>query len=527
MGAKRTDMHRLQELVRLHRMGTGSRESARLLRMSRNTERAYREALGAAGLLDGPVDALPALEALKAALPQRQPPQQVSSLEDWSGVVTRLVARGAQPRAIYDHLRTNDPSFAGSLSAVKRLVLRLRRETGVRPEDVAIPVETLAGEVAQVDFGYVGKLYDPETNTLRKAWVFVMVLGHSRHLFAQVVFDQRAETWQQLHVRAFAHFGGVPGTVVPDNLKAAVVRCAFGMGDDVGLHRGYRELARHYGFKVDPAPPRDPAKKGKVESAVRYVKHNFFATVEASLDVDGVNCALAAWVRDVAGRRVHGTTGRRPLDVFEAEERAALGALPKTAFVPAIWKRAKVHRDAHVAFDKRLYSVPFKHLGAEVWLKATPESVTIYVDDERVATHERRGKSPWSTVDAHLPAGRGDLRHRGQDFWEQRAGVIGDEVRALVQDIFAGADVVSPLRNVQAIVTHLEQFPRERAINAARRARHFAIHDYRGVKDILQKALDYEPLPTPLFPPPAPALATPRFVRPVSQMLASKQEKTA
>jgi transposase len=500
---------------------------ARLLAMSPNTERGYREGLAAAGLLEGPIDDLPALEVLKAALPAKVPPQQVSSLEGWTGVVTQLVARGAQPRAIYDHLRTTDAAFAGSLSAVKRLVARLQREHGVKPEDVAIPVETAPGEVAQVDFGYVGELYDPDGHVLRKAWVFVMVLGHSRHLFARVVFDQRAETWQQLHVQAFAHFGGVPATIVPDNLKAAVIRAAFGMEDDVGLHRGYRELARHYGFKVDPAPPRDPEKKGKVEAGVKYVKNNFFATIDPQLDVDAVNRALATWTNEVAGRRVHGTTRRRPLEVFESEEKPALGALPRTAFVPAIWKRAKVHRDSHIEFDRRLYSVPFRHIGEEVWVKATPDAVVVYADDERITTHARRSAGSRSTIESHLPAGRADLRHRGQDYWEQRARVLGEDVGALVQEIFAGADVASPLRNVQAIVTYLEQVPKHRANNAARRARHFDIHDYRGVKDILLKALDFEPLPTPLFPAPASPAAAPRFARPVTQMLASKKEKIA
>ena len=81
-----------------------------------------------------------------------------------------------------------------------------------------------------------------------------MVLGHSRHMFAKLVFDQRAETWQKLHMEAFAFFGGVPYVVVPDNLKAAVITAALRTGDDPSLHRGYRELARHYGFTIDPAP---------------------------------------------------------------------------------------------------------------------------------------------------------------------------------------------------------------------------------------------------------------------------------
>jgi transposase len=65
----------------------------------------------------------------------------------------------------------------------------IERERGVSAADVVIPVETDAGEVAQVDFGYIGRLWDPELGRLRRAWVFVMVLGYSRHLFAQIVFD--------------------------------------------------------------------------------------------------------------------------------------------------------------------------------------------------------------------------------------------------------------------------------------------------------------------------------------------------
>ena len=195
-------MHVMQELVRLHRQGSSARDIARLLGMSRNTVRSYLSALSTAGLLGGEPEELPSMEALRGALPARPPPQEVSSLEAWAPRIRGLLARGAGPRAIYDHLRGADLGFSGSLSAVKRLCARLTRALGPTASDVAIPVETEAGEVAQVDFGYVGLVFDPVTQVPRKAWVFVLVLGHSRHMFARVVFDQRAETWQQLHVAA-------------------------------------------------------------------------------------------------------------------------------------------------------------------------------------------------------------------------------------------------------------------------------------------------------------------------------------
>ena len=78
-----------------------------------------------------------------------------------------------------------------------------------------------------------------------------MVLGYSRHQYCEVVFDQRTTTWLELHQRAFAWFGGVPRVVVPDNLKAAVIRAAFGVSGLPELNRSYRELARHYSFRVD------------------------------------------------------------------------------------------------------------------------------------------------------------------------------------------------------------------------------------------------------------------------------------
>jgi len=214
---------------------------------------------------------------------------------------------GAKPVAIFDRLRLEHKDFSGSLSAIKRMWRRLEVEHGPRAEAVAIPVETAPGQVAQVDFGDVGKLYDPASRVLRRAYVFVMVLGYSRHMFAQIVFDQSTETWMRLHVEAFDYFGGVPAVIVPDNLKAAVIRAAFAVDDKSVLNRSYRELARHHGFKIDPTPPYTPEHKGKVESAVKYVKHNFMRARD-ELDVGVLRRQLGEWLVEIAGKRTHGTT---------------------------------------------------------------------------------------------------------------------------------------------------------------------------------------------------------------------------
>lgn len=517
MSRGRTEMDRLRELVRLHRMGESAREVSRLLRMGPNTERRYRTALAKAGLLEGPLEALPELEALKsvieAALPPPQiPAQQTSSLEEWRDELVVLHDKGLQARAAYDRLRVASAGgprpFLGSYSAVKRFWRQLRKERGVRAEDVAIPVVTAPGEVAQVDFGYAGKLYDPAMGVLRKAWVFVMVLCHSRHQFVYVVFDQKVETWLRLHELAFTAFGGVVETVVPDNLKSAVVRAAFMIDGGTELNRSYRELAEHYGFKVDPTPPYSPKKKGKVEAGVKYVRRNGLQGREGE-SIDEVQPALATWNMEVAAKRVHGSTGRVPLEVFEAEEREALRPLPSARYELAVWKKAKVHPDTHVVLAGRLYSVPWQLVGQEVWIRAAGNSVVVYHRDERVATHTRTGLRR-STQEAHLPEHRRDLRHRGEAFWEERAGRIGPATLALVREIFASDAVLSQLRKVQAIVTYLEQHPAARAERASLRARHYGNLSYGGMKQILTRGLDLEPLPdeAPLAP-----LSTPRFAR--------------
>src|SRR5690606_18128841 len=117
------------------------------------------------------------------------------------------------------------------------------------------------------------------------------------------------------------------------------------------LNRSYRELARHFGFKVDPTPPRSPEKKGKVESAVRYVKQSFFKPRRGELDAHTVRPALDRWVREIAGTRDHGTTRRQPLTVFEDEEHAAMRPLPLQPFELALWKEVTVHPDCHVHVD--------------------------------------------------------------------------------------------------------------------------------------------------------------------------------
>jgi transposase len=489
-------MHRIQELVRLHRLGQRQRSIAKQLRMGRETIRSYQVKLREAGLLEGPADELPESAVLKEAIgagPSEQA-QVPSSVEQWKPKIAKLRNKGCGPTAIHDYLRLQEPEYSGSLSAIKRMCRRLKAEAGPKEEDVAIRVETAPGEIAQVDFGYAGQRYDPEQRVLRRCWVFVMTLGFSRDVFCDLVFDQKTRTWLDLHVQAFEYFGGVPSVLIPDNLKSAVIRASFGIDGDPVLNRSYRELARYYGFRIDPTPPRAPEKKGKVESSVKYVRRNFLDTWD-TVDINEDRRQLQRWVVEIAGQRKHGTTGRRPRELFEEVEAQELAALPATRWDPVVWKRVKIHRDSHVQVDGAFYSAPWKLIGQELWAQCTSHSVALWNNNDHLHTHGRVGRGRRQTVDEHLPEHRRDLRHRSRSYWIEKAERVGPEVANLAREIFAADDVLLQLRRVQAVVRYLEAFPPERARRAAARALRYGCLNYRAIKNILRKGLDLEPLP--------------------------------
>jgi transposase len=523
----RQDMHRLQELVRLHRMNTGAREVARLLAISPNTERVYRNALAIEGLLEGPVDALPELATLRAAvtaqMAAREMPQHESSVARWADAITEMLEGGATPTAIYDRLRLQESEFRGSLSAIKRICKRLRKAKGVDPKDVAIPVDTEPGEVAQVDFGSIGKLWDPQSGQMRNAYVFVLVLGFSRHMVARIVFDQKVETWLRLHVEAFEELGSVPRVLVPDNLKSAVIRAAFGVSSEPVLNRSYRELARHYGFKIYPTPPRDPRKKGKVESGVKYSKNNFFAARPNEKNVEVLRPELARWTREIAGMRVHASTHKRPLEVFEQVERAAMLPLPAISWSPVLWATPTLRRNCQVIVEHASYSAPWRLIGKQLVARVTTSSVELYFEDVRVATHQRQSRGGRSILEEHLPPERAEYRQRSRAYWEERAAALGDDVLVYVREVFDSDDVLHKLHPVQAIVRHLETFPPQRARAACRRARFFGCYGYGAIKNILRKGLDLEPLPSVMVPTSKPT-ERPRFARNVQELLDFTQQ---
>ncbi len=316
-----------------------------------------------------------------------------------------------------------------------------------------------------------------------------MTLCFSRHQYVEFVWEQTVATWLGCHRRAFEWFAAVPARVIIDNPKCAITRaCAR----DPLVQRAYAECAEGYGFKIDPCPPADPAKKGVVERGVGYVKGNFLPT-RSFRDLADLNAQVRQWVMTEAGVRIHGTTRTQPLALFAVEKRL-LRALPAIAPDLGTWSGVRVHRDCHVQFDRCFYSVPFTLIGQALWLRATDTAVAIYQDYRQVAVHPR-GRKPGQrfTVRDHLPPQAQAYFAHDRHWCLQQATAVGPACAQLVDQLLADR-IVERLRAAQGVLRLAERYGNARLEAACARA---LAHDspfYRTVKTILAGGFDQQPL---------------------------------
>jgi hypothetical protein len=343
-----------------------------------------------------------------------------------------------------------------------------------------------------------------------RTWFFVMTLCFSRHQYVEFVLDQTSETWQRCHHHALRHFGGVVRRMIIDNPKCAITRAVF---DDPQVQRAYAECAQGYGFVVSPCPPADAAKKGIVESGVKYVKGNFLP-LRQFVDLHDLNRQARQWVMEVAGRRIHGSTREQPLALFELE-RATLLPLPERAPDVCCWVKAAVHRDTHVQFNYGLYSVPFRLIGTQVHVRATSGMVEVFdADHQLVASHVRGRKRGYrSSVDDHLPPAAQAWKMRTPRYCLEQAQAVGPACLALVERMFADR-VLDRLRGVQGLLRLADQFGTDRLEVACQRMHEADIVSVRTARLMLEKGLDQ--VPQPIAPPSPVYQGKSRFYRPAT-----------
>ena len=257
------------------------------------------------------------------------------------------------------------------------------------------------------------------------------------------------------------------------------------------MQRSYEELALGYGFRIEPCPPREPQKKGRVEAGVKYIKRAFLP-LRQFRDLADANRQLADWVMTEAGNRIHGSTRRQPLALFAETEKELLQPLPDIPVQLAVWTQVKVHGNAHVAFEKNLYSVPFQLIRQTLWLKATDTTVQVFRSHQLVAVHPRlHGVGQHSTLDDHLPPEALAYKLRDPQWCLKQAAEIGVACLQLIQRLFAHR-VLDNLRAAQGVIRLGDRYGKERLEAACARALAFDAPRYRTVKIILEKGQEQQ-----------------------------------
>ena len=346
-----------------------------------------------------------------------------------------------------------------------------------------------AGDTLFVDFsGLTVPLVDPVTGEVKKAQIFVAVLGASGYTFVHAVSDQSTQSFIDCHNAAFRFYGGVPNRVVPDNLKAAVITHRRGK---VVLNESYADMGRHYGVAIVPARPYRPQDKGKVEAGVKGIQRWILMKLRhrTFFDLGELNDAIAPLIDEYNAKVIRRLDKSRS-QLFEELDRPALHSLRQEPYRYREHKRLTVGIDYHIEVEGNGYSVPYTSLGKKVDVWYSHHQVEISYRGEILAVHPRlHHPREDSTLVEHMPP-----EHRYQyEKWNPGrilnwAQSIGEDTVKLMQEILQSRS--HPARGYKsclAILNFEKRYGKEALECTARRARELGVRNVASIETILQK----------------------------------------
>jgi transposase len=423
------------------------------------------------------------------ALPGRSAPAgpiQPSTCEPFREVIQAKLEQGLSGKRIWQDL-VAEHGFAAKYHSVRRYVQKLGRAWPLPFRRM----ECEPGAEAQVDFGSGAPVVIPDGQALpvgvktrrRRPHVFRILLSHSRKAYSEVIYRQSTEEFIRCLENAFWHFGGVPPTLVVDNLKAAVLKADW---FDPDLNPKIREFCQHYGTVILPCKPRMPRHKGKIEGGVKYVQSNALKgrVFESLADQ---NRHLQEWERAVADTRIHGTTQQQVKKCFEEVERPALRPLPVNRFPSFQEGRRIVNRDGHVEVAKAYYSVPPEYLGRSVWVRWESRVVRIFDDRmQPITEHVRVEPGRFSTQDRHISSRKISGVERGTAWMLNRVSLIGPESCRWGESMLAHRGIEG-VRVLQGLMSLTHRHPAEAIETACAIAHSHGAYRLRDLRALIAR----------------------------------------
>jgi transposase len=480
----------VKEVLRLWLRGHGQRTIAGSAQLDRKTVRRYVTAAQAAGL--------------------SRTDDEEALTDELLGAVVEAVRPGRPPgdhgRA-WEVLSAHTAFLEGKLE--DDLQLTAVHRLFVRHSGAAVPYRTLhrfcvkelghggpgntvriddsdPGEELQVDFGRMGLLFDPVTGRHRVAWALIFTAVFSRHMFVWLTFTQGLTDVIAGFEAAWGFFGGVFRIVIVDNFKAIVIEA-----DAISprLNDGFLEYAQSRGFVVDPARVASPQDKPRVERSVAYVRESFFKG-EDFLDLPDAQIKAERWLHDDAGMRIHGTTQRRPLEVFRTQELAHLLPVPQDNYDIPIYRDAKVHKDHHVEVARALYSVPTAFVGERVRVRADSHLVKVFFKGQLIKVHPRKAPGQRSTDPQDYPADKRAYATRDLDHLIKVARSNGDAIGAYATRLLDNPLPWTKMRQVYRLLGLVRRYGSERVEAACDKTLELDVVDVSLVTRMLERALE-------------------------------------
>lgn len=241
-----------------------------------------------------------------------------SKLEPYKSYICDFIAKcdyRIPYTVILDDIRAM--GYTGGKTILQDYLTEHYRKLNLNPKPV-IRFETSPGEQMQVDWTTIRHGKAP-------IYGFVATLGFSRQSFVCFTDNMKAETLIVCHEKAFLFFGGIAKTILYDNMKSVVDKRNFYGRGLHKYHSMFYDFAKHMGFTIKLCKPYRPQTKGKVENFNKYLKSNFYRPLAAKLEAahltitSGVlNNYISQWL-DRANARIHGTTGKKPCELFKEE----------------------------------------------------------------------------------------------------------------------------------------------------------------------------------------------------------------
>lgn len=296
--------------------------------------------------------------SIKAIPTYKRTKKQNSKLDPYKNYILHRMNEGCvNSMVIFDEIVAK--GYEGKHTILREFMKPYREKVLSK---ASIRYETPPGKQAQVDWGEFQVLL-PD-GTLKKIYAFIMILGYSRNYYLEFTENSKFDTLISCHERAFSYFGGLPESILYDNMKTVVAN-SHKTGDDKWNPRFLR-FAEHHDFTPVRHRPYMPRSKGKVERGVKYVRGNFWPRIKEFKDLMELNEQAKIWLDTTCNLRLHKTTRKIPAEVLKEENLRPKNPSP---FLSTDLVSRKVMNDCSISYESNFYSVPFRFVGNRVGVR--------------------------------------------------------------------------------------------------------------------------------------------------------------